>query len=903
MKKTPQNVFVRTLSLALVMALLFTSVISSLAFTASADAAETGTYYKKVIDFEGENPHDGASTTDSRFSFGAGPAGGTGKSLHRSYSDSNTKNASVKFTGLQLSAGTTYLIKYDYYITSPDGVTYSNRWHALLANSAQIVSKNPSSDFDGKWQTVSYMYTPTQDITTIELKVANFDVYFDNFTVMDYKGYLGTVSDSVYEVDFSEYTNGADVPLYAMSDGLSVVKDENGSNVVAANLTQNSPAGGAFIPMHFKANTKYTVTITYKTTGWCCSSTGKALDGSGSKDLNSSGYRTKTYTVTNETDTFESNAINQGGFLGFGTTFDNAFIYISYIKVVEVFDTAVATAENGSATVSAAEAGYGSTVTFTATPANGYYLDYWKNEKGERVSETAVYEHTVTGDVTLTPVFAKDTNSAARQAYDFDKLVPTISGASALETVMDRNGATTSALKVYNDPNNNRDHYVNLAYPLIDGKQYKLSYDYKGTARAGSRICVTGYRDAQNTEIGGTLDHYNRFASDIWQHHETVFTASDALAKLYFFTPSWLLNDSTNGDTVYFDNIVIEEYTPGSDNFFKSYEEDFENGEKLAGASLLNLPVATVKDDPTRVNGKSLALSNSGYTNYDLAAYRFQAGHTYIMAMDVYTPGEEAHSFRMDIKNGDNAYAKEGYSWITGPAGSWQSEYRTYTATADNQFISLFVNQEVYIDNFKLIDITNDKGYHEDFANPDSVTLLDNVSANVTYENDANLGKTVAVIAYPAAASIDANKILIPYRLQNGVQYRVRVTYTATAWCCPSFNGEVHGRKGITGDYSTSWVTQDWYVTGSGDNDFFGFTSNQSSAVLKISDIRIEKMSGRAGDLDNDGVLSAIDLTLLRKHLLGIASEEAFVNAGEIITDGKIDIRDFVRLKKLLSVN
>lgn len=898
MKKTPQNVFVRTLSLALVMALLFTSVISSLAFTASADAAETGTYYKKVIDFEGENPHDGASTTDSRFSFGAGPAGGTGKSLHRSYSDSNTENATVYFTGLQLSAGRTYLIKYDYYITPPaEGVAYNNRWHALWANGAQFANKNPSSDFDGKWQTVSYIYTPTKDITTIELMVANFDVYFDNFTVMDYKGYLGTVSDSVYEVDFSKYTNGADVPLYSTAYGLNVV-EKDGKNVVAATVEGSNT--GVFIPMRFKANAEYKVTIESSAGQWCCFYHNGAIDSD--LDVNAS-YGTRTRTVTNTKDTFESTRIGDGGFVGIVTNSGVTTIYIYSIKVVEVFDTAVATAENGSATVSAAEAGYGSTVTFTATPAVGYYLDYWKNEKGERVSETAVYEHTVTGDVTLTPVFAKDTNSAARQAYDFDKLVPTISSASSIASVKGRNGATTNALKVWNDPKNNRDHYVHLAYPLIDGKQYKLSYDYKGTARAGSWICVTGYSDAQNTEIGGDLGSYNRFASDIWQHHETVFTASGALAKLHFFTPSWEAQDKTNGDTVYFDNIVIEEYTPGSDNFFKSYEEDFESGEKLAGASLLNLPVATVKDDPTGVNGKSLALSNSGYTNYDLAAYRFQAGHTYIMAMDVYTPGETAHAFSMEIKNGDNTYAKRQHSWITGPAGSWKSEYRTYTATADNQFISLFVNKEVYIDNFKLIDITNDKDYREDFANPDSVTLLDDVSANVTYENDANLGKTVAVITYPAAANINSNKILIPYRLQDGVKYRVRVTYTATAWCCPSFNGEVQGGKGITGDYSTSWVTQDWYVTGSGDNDFFGFTSNQSSAVLKISDIKIEKMSGKAGDLDNNDVLSAIDLTLLRKHLLGIASEEAFVTAGDIIMDGEIDIRDFVRLKKLLSGN
>jgi len=49
MKKTTQKVFARILSLALVMALMLTSIMSSLVFTVSATETE---YYKEVIDFE-----------------------------------------------------------------------------------------------------------------------------------------------------------------------------------------------------------------------------------------------------------------------------------------------------------------------------------------------------------------------------------------------------------------------------------------------------------------------------------------------------------------------------------------------------------------------------------------------------------------------------------------------------------------------------------------------------------------------------------------------------------------------------------------------------------------------------------------------------------------------------------
>ena len=64
-----------------------------------------------------------------------------------------------------------------------------------------------------------------------------------------------------------------------------------------------------------------------------------------------------------------------------------------------------------------------------------------------------------------------------------------------------------------------------------------------------------------------------------------------------------------------------------------------------------------------------------------------------------------------------------------------------------------------------------------------------------------------------------------------------------------------------------------------------------------------EELAGKAivaGDVDDNGVFNAADLVVLRKNLLGVdelVSDYATKNA-DANSDGKVDVRDLVRLKK-----
>ncbi|MBR4072941.1 MAG: dockerin type I repeat-containing protein [Clostridia bacterium] len=55
------------------------------------------------------------------------------------------------------------------------------------------------------------------------------------------------------------------------------------------------------------------------------------------------------------------------------------------------------------------------------------------------------------------------------------------------------------------------------------------------------------------------------------------------------------------------------------------------------------------------------------------------------------------------------------------------------------------------------------------------------------------------------------------------------------------------------------------------------------------------------GDADENGIINAIDLVILRKYLLDMSEEQIDLNRIDIFTDGFINILDFIRLKKYIS--
>ena len=89
--------------------------------------------------------------------------------------------------------------------------------------------------------------------------------------------------------------------------------------------------------------------------------------------------------------------------------------YILFDDIVysQIIDSVLASSDDsamGSATV-VNKAGFedyakNEVAVFTATPANGYYLEGWYNANGEKVSTDKVYEVTLTTDTNLTAKFA-----------------------------------------------------------------------------------------------------------------------------------------------------------------------------------------------------------------------------------------------------------------------------------------------------------------------------------------------------------------------------------------------------------------------------------------------------------------------------------------------------------------
>ena len=78
--------------------------------------------------------------------------------------------------------------------------------------------------------------------------------------------------------------------------------------------------------------------------------------------------------------------------------------------------------------------------------------------------------------------------------------------------------------------------------------------------------------------------------------------------------------------------------------------------------------------------------------------------------------------------------------------------------------------------------------------------------------------------------------------------------------------------------------------------------SYQADGSLVMRSRPITLPASEPGDINGDGVISAQDLLLLRKYLVGIAVESRFDRlAADLNGDGKIDILDLVRLRKALT--
>jgi len=812
MKKTTKTVFARVLSLALVMALVLTSIVSSFAFTASAEDVKefTGNY----IDFENDgNVPDGMGLDmEGKYSIATSPTSDHGSySLKKSYgTDNSTFRVYKKF-----EAGHTYAFNIEYYFVD-ETATYPGAyspWFTVFVGTTG--TKSLYKEVYGQWRSFYFTYTAESDANFFDIISNEITGYFDNIHVADITNKPETLEEkgSVLS-DFTNIANQNELPLIPGSANSSVnfVYDSTiGKNVALVTIPANGSVtkeNAVYVPYALKAGVSYSLDITYHAEDWACISyvDGK-LDGGNAFDTES-GYKTETMTFT--------------------PTADGRCLYIS------------------------------------TTIAAG-------------------------AKIKISSMFLKankaSSNTAEYQSYDFSDTTPVAGNGYSVQVVDGNN----MALKLTHAASGNKDHIFKLDYALTAEKLYKVSFDYKGSIKARPYLFNSSDRWGTHQCVSIFGDSEIVFKSNDWARWETVVYAEYDHTGMDFLLVGTSVITDINTDYLYVDNFVIEEYTVGVDK----YEEDFEDGTAFVGGCTQSVNDGVVADPLDSTNKVFYKAASSGNRQYYIMTPQLAAGHNYIVTFKAYAAKGDWTGFE---KRGFGGTDQKG---ITG-TGKWESYSYEFTPDWDEDYFCFNGKTAIYIDDFKIVDLTTDNDYYEDFSNPDDITLIKNSNVNIEYVMDEELGKNIAVLTWSSSPNVDGHKIRVPYVLKDGVDYRIKVTYKNSGWWCPSYNGAVQGNFG-SHDSPSKWQAQYWYITGSGESDYFMLTTNVANLTLQIKDIKIEKMTGITGDLSNDGNVDANDLAMVKRVLLDFMDDDVFMKAGDVNGDGQYTILDFIALKKSIT--
>ena len=287
----------------------------------------------------------------------------------------------------------------------------------------------------------------------------------------------------------------------------------------------------------------------------------------------------------------------------------------------------------------------------------------------------------------------------------------------------------------------------------------------------------------------------------------------------------------------------------------------------------------------------------------------FLAGHTYQISLYYYyeAQGEESSYtpwftlFASGTSIGSGVYNAR--------YGEWISFTRTYTPNENKTYMDIIANKvNAYFDDIIIRDITyqtqtQDLLYVEtDFSDVDTATAecvkAGGANASVTYEYDAELGKNVAAVSFPASNVSTSSMLCFPYLLKAGTTYSLSLTYKSDAWSCLSYNDSAYDSKMPFGARNT-YGTVTYTFTPSADRCLY-IGAPKAAVNMRIARIVLTEVVPEPGDLDNDGDILANDLVLLRKHLLGFVDNSIFGNACDVNEDFAVDIHDLVALKKIL---
>ena len=469
-------------------------------------------------------------------------------------------------------------------------------------------------------------------------------------------------------------------------------------------------------------------------------------------------------------------------------------------------------------------------------------------------------------------VVSENGNTAEVQTYDFDNVnfkAYSDKAKNSIEMIA-INGKKNSVTKLSPTSSAMAKINVELDYALQTGKYYKLSFDYKGTAQMrllhnfGAWANLVAI-DAIKENAPNTSNDSLYTSGDGWKKYDTVFYTEQASTHLYF-----LLAQQTDTD-FYIDNIKLEMCDAEGSTvtaFPVKHKVDFEDAylDSLNGVSADS--GYTLAADP--INPSNTVLKHTGgYGSFFVQDARLKADHEYTITYDYYVPtqSDSDPGIRNNLRTNLGAKITPDNGWTNTWSSKdvWKQWTGTITTANDGAFFQLYVLREIYIDNIVIRDITPDS-YYSDYEDEEIFFESDTSRTDVTYEQDDTYGKVAKITYAPVSALGGFTKF--PVKLKDGEAYKVTFTYKTSAWATVHYSA-----KSVASQWSIdskNWKTVTYYVTGTGDDDYFGFRCNNASEPLNIwiAEVQIERKTA-TNDLNADGVSDWTDLSLLRTYLLG----------------------------------
>ena len=490
----------------------------------------------------------------------------------------------------------------------------------------------------------------------------------------------------------------------------------------------------------------------------------------------------------------------------------------------------------------------------------------------------------------------ENTNTADRQVYDFDFTSPSAGGTNYSTALMkDANGQMSHVMSI-----NTKDTKFQLDYALSQNKIYHIAFDYQGKANVRVLPFINGWNDifSGNVAYSKNKDIPLASADGDWSHYSSYFLAESNATKIWVYAVNLVGN-------FYVDNFVIE--TVQEDQAV-DFTENFELGTAFeGGATVENSSYSVVEApglDDEHGNYSLKHAKDNKIVEYYFMKPVLLKDHTYYAyfdcVADTNVSAAQNYYFNLTLTLGSQKTSLGGDN----AGASWKKRGFTFKVSEEKAYLCLTAYDEIYFDNFRIIDITDmiekSDDYYEDFSNSSEATLLQTSGSTVTYTEDVELNQKVATINFEGTSNAKFGWVEVPYYMENGVNYRIQINYQSDVWIAPHYNGSVQVGSGLKA--SSNWMTREWYVTANSNTDTISFGTNASSGTFKIQSIKISRIKMVVGDIDSNEILESADLILLMKYLLGISDPQIhYVSACDVKQDGSVDIRDLIRLKKLIA--